>query len=414
MKNYKKIIPGVIFVLIISIISIFINDSLKSYINLEALTIAIILGIAYNNAVGTQDVFKSGIKFSLKKLLKVGIVLLGFNLDIKEVLNLGPEVLVMVLIYVPTALILSYVLGKIFKVDKKLSTLIGVGSCICGASAIVAMAPCINASDDDSVVAVSIVSFLGAIGVLIYSAVAVSGFNLTPIQYGIWAGISLHGVAHALAAAFALGNLSGQIGTIVKMTRVIMLVPVSIILGLIFTKVDDGQSQDSIVVYDKKNKYSKKSDIIKAVMANKIAVGQAMKSRKLEQTRYASKVGQAKKMEVIQAGQSNEANKPYREGKVRKKRKAKKGRYSNKANFPMYVIYFILAGIINSLGIIPASITSLFVHASSILILMAMTAMGLSVHFKSIVNKGIKSMIIGTILFSILSTGSLLAILYLL
>ena len=70
----------------------------------------------------------------------------------------------------------------------------------------------------------------------------------------------------------------------------------------------------------------------------------------------------------------------------------------------------ILAGIINSLGIIPASITSLFVHASSILILMAMTAMGLSVHFKSIVNKGIKAMIIGTILFSILSTGSLLAI----
>ncbi|KYH34020.1 hypothetical protein CLTEP_20210 [Clostridium tepidiprofundi DSM 19306] len=404
MKNYKKIIPGVIFVLIISIISILINDSLKSYINLEALTIAIILGIAYNNTVGTQDVFKGGIKFSLKKLLKVGIVLLGFNLNIKEVLNLGLKILVMVLIYVPTALILSYVLGKIFKVDKKLSTLIGVGSCICGASAIVAMTPCINASDDDSVVAVSIVSFLGAIGVLIYSAVAVSGLNLTPIQYGIWAGISLHGVAHALAAAFALGNVSGQIGTIVKMTRVIMLVPVSIILGLIFARVDDKQSQDSIGVYDEKYKYSKKSDIIKAGRADEIAAGQAMKTRKLGQINQASEVGQAKKVEVGQAGQSNEANKQNREGQARKERKAKK------AKFPMYVIYFILAGIINSLGIIPASITSLFVHVSSILILMAMTAMGLSVHFKSIVNKGIKAMIIGTILFSILSTGSLLAI----
>ncbi|SHJ86613.1 YeiH family protein [Paramaledivibacter caminithermalis] len=323
MENIKKYILGVIFVLIISYISIFLNDSLKRYINLESLTIAIIIGIIYNNVIGTQDIFKEGVKFSLKKLLKVGIVLLGFKLNISSILKLGSQILAMVVIYVPAVLIIAVILGKMFKVNNKLCTLIGVGSCICGASAVVALAPCINADEDDSVVAVSIVSFLGAIGVLIYSGIAAGGLNLTEIQYGAWSGLTLHGVAHALAAAFALGDVSGEIGTFVKMTRVLMLVPVSLVLAYLFNKENVG---------------------------------------------------------------------------------------SNKAKFPMYVLYFILAGIINSFGIIPLSITKALTKTSSLFILMAMTAMGLSVNFKSIINKGIKGLLMGTILFVVFSGLSLVFI----
>lgn len=323
MQSIKKLVPGIIFVLIISYGSMLINDLLKVYINLEALTIAIIIGIIYNNTVGTQEIFKEGIRFSLKKLLKAGIVLLGFKLNFNAILKLGDKILLMVLVLIPLVLILALVLGKFFKVNKKLATLIGVGSCICGASAVVAMAPCIDAEEDDSVIAVSVVSFLGAIGVLIYSAIGVSGLGLTPTQYGVWTGISLHGVAHAIAAAFALGDVSGEIGTFVKMARVLMLVPVSIALGFMF-----------------KNDTSSKS----------------------------------------------------------------------KVKFPMYVLYFILAGVINTLGIIPASITNILIYLSSLFILMAMTAMGLSVDFKAIVNKGINALLSGTVLFIILSSVSLLAI----
>lgn len=323
MENIKKYIPGVMFVLVISYASMFLNDTLKSYINLEALTIAIIIGIIYNNIVGTQDVFRDGVKFSLKKLLKVGIVLLGFKLNIYAILKLGPQILTMVIIYVPVTLILAIVLGKMLKANNKLATLIGVGSCICGASAVVALTPCINAEDDDSVIAVSIVSFLGAIGVLIYSGIAAGGLNLTEVQYGAWSGLTLHGVAHALAAAFALGDTAGEIGTFVKMTRVLMLVPVSLTLGYVFNK-------------------------------------------------------------------GNASN--------------------NKAKFPMYVLYFILAGIINSFGIVPLSITKILTKASSLFILMAMTAMGLSVNFKSIIDKGIKALLVGTILFVVLSGLSLVVI----
>lgn len=327
MENIKKYIPGIIFVLIISYVSMFLSDYLKAYINLESLTIAIIIGIIYNNLVGTQDIFKDGVKLSLKKLLKVGIVLLGFKLNIHAILKLGPQILTMVLIYVPLALILAMMLGKVLKANNKLATLIGVGSCICGASAVVALTPCIGADDDDSVIAVSIVSFLGTIGVLVYSAVAASNLNLTEIQYGAWSGLTLHGVSHALAAAFALGDVAGEIGTFVKMTRVLMLVPVSLALGYLYNK-------------------------------------------------------------------ENENN--------------------QKAKFPMYVLYFILAGVINSLGIIPTSITKILTKSSSIFILMAMTAMGLSVNFKSIINKGIKALLIGTMMFVILSALSLVTIINLL
>ncbi|MBK5252796.1 MAG: putative sulfate exporter family transporter, partial [Peptostreptococcaceae bacterium] len=327
MENYKRYIPGILFTLIISLSSILLNNIMKKHINLEALTLAIIIGILYNNLIGVQAGLEPGVKFTLKKLLKVGIVLLGFKLSISSLFKLGPTILIMVVIYVISALLLSYLLGRVFKIDSRLSALLGVGSCICGASAVVAMAPCINAEDEDAVVAVSIVSFLGAIGVIAYSAIAVSGISISPTQYGVWSGISLHGVAHALAAAFALGDLSGEMGTFVKMTRVLMLVPVSLILSMVF---------------------------------------------------------------------------------------AKKNGKREKAKFPTYVLFFVLAGIINSVGIIPESLTKLFVQTSSLLILMAMTAMGLSVNFKDIVNRGIGALVASTILFITLSGCSLIAILKLL
>ncbi|MFD3156827.1 YeiH family protein [Haloimpatiens sp. FM7330] len=318
MTKFKKIVPGILFTLVISIMSIYINDSIKDVINLEALTIGIIMGIIYNNTIKTQEVFKEGVRFSLKKLLKVGIVFLGFKLNFNAILKLGPKVILMVLIFVPSVLIIAVLLGKVFKVQNKLATLIGVGSCICGASAVVALSPTINAEEEDSVVAVSIVSFLGAIGVLAYSAIAVTS-NMTNTQYGIWSGISLHGVAHAIAAAFARGDSAGEIGTFVKMARVLMLVPVSLALGFMFNK-ESGTSK--------------------------------------------------------------------------------------KAKFPMYVLYFIIAGIVSSTGIIPSSILRILTKLSSICILMAMVAMGLSVDFKSIRDKGMKALLIGVIIFLITSTST--------
>ncbi|WZL74176.1 putative sulfate exporter family transporter [Clostridiaceae bacterium 35-E11] len=318
LKELNKLLPGLLFVFVIAILSIYMNDVLKSKINLEALTIGIIIGMIYNNTIGLQEKLKPGTKYSLKTLLKVGIVLLGLKLNFQSLLALGPKALLIILLFVPTVLFLARFLGKLFHADDKLATLIGVGSCICGASAVVAMSPCIDAQEDDAVVAVSIVSFLGAIGVILYSFVGFAS-TMSNIQYGFWSGISLHGVAHSIAAAFARGSEAGEIGTFVKMGRVVMLIPVALILSYLF------------------------------------------RTQKQEKT---------------------------------------------KVEFPIYILYFILAGIIGSSGWMPAFLHTSFTQLSSIFILMAMISMGLSVDFKDIKNKGMKALWIGMTLFMITSIST--------
>lgn len=322
MENFKKYIPGLVVVFVIAFMSKALDAYLSTWVKLEALTIGIILGMVYANTVGVQDSLKSGIQLSLKKLLKIGIVLLGFKLNFKALIELGPKMSLVVVVFVPLVLITATFLGRKMGIGRKLAVLIGVGSSICGASAIVAMAPTINAEDDDAIIAVGVVSLLGAVGVLAYSAFAAVS-SLTDIQYGLWSGLSLQGVAHALAAAFARGDLAGEMGTFIKMERVLMLVPMSVILGSIFA--DSG----------------------------------------------------------------------------------KNGNGKKRAAFPMYVLYFIIAGAVASTGFIPENIIKLLGKTSSYLILMAMIAMGLMVNFASLRAKGAKALVMGTGLFAGIAALSL-------
>ncbi len=322
MGKMKQVLPGFVLVLGLAVGAKWLEGWMAPVFRLEALTIGILFAMLLNNTVQVPEASRPGIKYAHKTLLKVGIILLGFKMNVAAITELGPTATILVLAFVPFVLLLSWGLGKSFGMDKKLATLIGVGSSICGASAIVALAPSVHADDDEAVLAVSVISFLGAIGVLLYSAVATLPL-LTDIQYGIWSGLSLQGVAHALAAALARGDVSGDIGTFIKMERVLMLVPMSILLSWMFRKEGAGK----------------------------------------------------------------------------------------RAGFPMYVLGFILAGVINALGVIPVEITGLLAKASSYLILMAMVGMGLSVKFSAIREKGKEAIVMGSVLFLIIgSLGFFLSI----
>ncbi len=322
MKNINKFGAGLLFVIVIAYVSKLMEGFLAPYIRIEALTIGILMGMAYRLAFGLGEAFKCGVSFSLKKLLKAGIVLLGFKLSFGSIIELGPRLVFMVVLFVAIVMALAAFIGKAMGADSKLSALVGVGSCICGASAVVAMGPCIDAKEDDSILAVSVVSFLGAVGVILYSAVsAISG--MSDMQYGIWSGLSLHGVAHAIAAAFARGDDAGNIGTVVKMARVLMLVPLSLVLSMAFAGKSDGK----------------------------------------------------------------------------------------RAKFPMYVGYFIIAGMISSLGIMPERMVHFLSSLSSWFIMMAMIAMGLMVDFKQIKSRGAKSVALGVVIFMITAPLSYIIVL---
>lgn len=245
MTKFTPLIPGVILTVILAIISSLLAEFLSPVLTLEALTIGIVLGMLYANTLKVSDNFKLGIQVALKQWLKYGIVLLGFKLNFQLLIDMGLSMLILVMLWVPALLLLARFIGIKMGLNEKLATLIGVGSSICGASAIVAMAPSIKAEDDDALIAVGVVSLLGAVGVIVYSFIATIS-AMSDVQYGLWSGLTLQGVAHALAGAFARGEFAGQMGTFIKMERVLMLAPMTVLLASYFAKQDGDTATISV------------------------------------------------------------------------------------------------------------------------------------------------------------------------
>lgn len=234
-KKGMDYLPGIMFTLIIALLSEETAAWIKAYIKLEPLVIAIAISIIYANTIGIHKKLLPGIKFTSKELLKVGIILLGVRLDFGQVLKLGPKILMIVLVIAVVGQLLPMLLAKVFGLNNRLATLLGVGSSICGTSAVVAMGPVIKAEKEDTTIAAAVISVLGALGVLAYTLL-MNVLPMTKLQYGIWAGSTLQGVAHAVGAAQAGGMEAFSIGTVVKMSRVVLLAPLALILGYIYNR----------------------------------------------------------------------------------------------------------------------------------------------------------------------------------
>jgi len=144
-------------------------------------------------------------------------------------------VLVIAAIVIAFTLVVVYALTRVFKVDKTLGILTACGTAICGAAAVVAIAPQVKAKDDETAVGAAIIAILGTIFTLIYTLLY-PVLGLSPYGYGVFSGATLHEIAHVIAAAAPGGSASVDIAVIVKLTRVAMLVPVAILIGLWFKR----------------------------------------------------------------------------------------------------------------------------------------------------------------------------------
>ncbi|MDD4343415.1 MAG: putative sulfate exporter family transporter [Eubacteriales bacterium] len=255
-NSFKEKVPGFILVMFIVIFGSIISSYINKFIMIETITLVIFMGIIINNTIGIKEIFQPGITFIMNKVIKLAIILLGFKLNFTVLSAIGVKAFLLVIFFVPLVLFLGWRLGKFFDLESKTSLLIGIGSGICGVAAIMALSPLVKAKKEDIVIAASITSFLGAIGVILFSFLGtLNNFPLNPTAFGIWSGISLHGVSHAIAAAFSMGETAGEAGTVVKLTRVLMLIPLSVI----FTKhfYNEGEETNS-------TKYSVKNAWIQA------------------------------------------------------------------------------------------------------------------------------------------------------
>jgi uncharacterized integral membrane protein (TIGR00698 family) len=193
--------------------------------------LAIALGIGVQNIIGTPSVAKAGVTFALRRVLRFAIILLGLQLTIEQAMAVGAWGLGAIALTVVSTFLFTTWFGRVLGVDRKLSQLIAAGTSICGASAVIATNTVTGAKDEDVAYAVACVTIFGSIAMFIYPLLP-GLLHLNAHAYGLWTGASIHEIAQVVAAAFQGGQDAGEFGTVSKLTRVAMLAPVVIVLGL--------------------------------------------------------------------------------------------------------------------------------------------------------------------------------------
>ena len=203
--------------------------------SISPMIIGIVLGMIYSNSLRMHlpETWVPGIQFCSKKVLRLGIILYGFRLTFADIAAVGTAAIVIDTIIVAVTILGGVWIGKLLKMDEELALLTSVGSGICGAAAVLGAESTIQTKPYKTAVAVATVVIFGTIAMFIYPVCYRSGLfpGLDPQQMGIFAGSTLHEVAHAVGAGNAMGPEEAPVTVIVKMIRVMLLVPVLLILG---------------------------------------------------------------------------------------------------------------------------------------------------------------------------------------
>ena len=230
-----RLIPGLALCLAITAVSMLAQGfeaGLFGRAWLEALVIAILLGTAVRTVWTPGPRWRPGIAFAAKPFLEVAVVLLGATISAATILAAGPALLAAIAAVVALGLTMSYGLGRMFRLPRRMATLIACGNSICGNSAIAAVAPVIGAQAKDVAASIAFTAVLGVVVVLLLPVLSVL-LHMTPRSFGVFAGLTVYAVPQVLAATVPVGLISTQIGTLVKLVRVLTLGPIVIGFSLL-------------------------------------------------------------------------------------------------------------------------------------------------------------------------------------
>ena len=189
-------------------------------------------GIILNHFLRNTKVFASGLKFTSKKILKFAIVLLGLSLNITTILNVGKMSLTVMIFTLLTCFGGGYFIGKALGLNWKLSNLISAGTGICGGSAIAAIAPTIDADDNDVAYAMS-ATFLFDMAMIVLFPIMGQAMGMTDQAFGIWAGTAVNDTSSVVATGYAFSEGAGDFATMVKLTRTLAIIPTVIIFAFV-------------------------------------------------------------------------------------------------------------------------------------------------------------------------------------
>jgi uncharacterized integral membrane protein (TIGR00698 family) len=294
-------------------------------LGVSALTLAIVIGIALGNTVFPRMAPHSaeGVDFAKARLLRLGIILYGFRITFQEIGNIGwAGVLIDVLIIAATFTLAVQLGTRVFGLDKQTAMLIGAGSSICGAAAVLATEPVVHGQAHKVSVAVATVVIFGTLGMFVYPLLF-PYLHLSETAYGLYAGSTIHEVAQVVVAGRSISEQAASAAVIEKMLRVMMLAPFLVILSSRIESEHHGQARGKITI-------------------------------------------------------------------------------------PWFAVLFIAASGVHSLHLLPAGLVAAIVQVDTVLLAMAMAALGLRTHAAAVRHAGIKPILLASVLFLFLMTGGYL------
>lgn len=225
-SKFSSIYQGFGFALVVAIVAMLVGGQFPL---IGAPVTAIILGMLIKNLGSVNAVFKPGLQFSSKYILQFSIVGLGFGLSLKQVVNTGVESLTVTITTILAAVIAAWVISKALRISKNLNILIGVGTAICGGSAIAAVTPIIKAEEHETAFAIATIFIFNVIAVFIFPAFG-HWYGMSDTGFGMWAGTAINDTSSVVAAAYSYSAQAGDYATIVKLTRATLIIPICLIL----------------------------------------------------------------------------------------------------------------------------------------------------------------------------------------
>jgi uncharacterized integral membrane protein (TIGR00698 family) len=344
----RRYLPGVALVGALALLSIELAkvDWLQSN-GISALTLAIILGMLLGNTVYARFAATAarGVTFSKQTLLRLGVILYGFRLTFLDIRQVGVTGVVIDAIVLSSTFGLAWLLGtRVFGLDRKTAMLIGAGSSICGAAAVMATEPVVRGRAEQVTVAVSTVVVFGTLAIFLYPALYHLGAHyswtaMSPSAYGLFTGSTVHEVAQVVAAGRAVGEQAANTAVIAKMVRVMMLAPFLIALS----------------AYLSRSKHSHPDE------------------------------------RADQSGPTDASG-------------SKPGRIT----IPWFALGFVAVAGLNSLALLPEPAVKLTIDFDTAVLAMAMAALGVTTHVSAIRSAGIKPLALAALLFAWLIAGGFL------
>ena len=291
----------------------------------------IVLGIAVRNLFAPDARFTPGIQFGGKQVLQWSIIALGFGLSLTQVAKTGLESLWVTLITMSVAFLSAWLLGRWLGVHDKLKILIGVGTAICGGSAIAAVTPIIRSDDHDTAFAISTIFLFNLVAVLLFPLLG-HLMNLSDLGFGLWAGTAINDTSSVVAAGYSFSKTAGDYATIVKLTRATLIIPVCLVLAFV--------------------------------------------------------VAAREKRRHAQAGSV--------------------GHFSLASIFPWFILWFLVASAIRTAGVIPVAVQPSIHMLAEFLIIVALTAIGLSANLRKMAASGARPILLGLGVWIAVAVSSLL------